>query len=184
MLDANLSADLFRNDAFTASAFAGFRVQHWEWECDGHNDYWYSDFDHKWVHDRGHVCDYEQELRFAYLGLSGTWTFAPDFDLSGYFFWAPAYEGEATDEHLVAEKTYDDDFGYDDGNVFGAGLELAWHVSGNSTLAFAVDWQKATLHEGDFSLDDYGTGEKYEGKDAAGLQNEYATATFSYRYAF
>lgn len=184
MLDANLSADLFRNDAFAASAFLGFRVQHWEWECDGVTDYLYSDLDWKWVQDTGHVCDYEQELRFAYIGLSATWTFTPGFDLSGYAFWAPAYEAEDTDEHYAAEKTYRDDFPYDDGHVLGAGVELAWHFSARSTLALSVDWQKAALHEGDVSLDDYATGEHLDAEDAAGLENEYASATLSYRYSF
>ena len=184
MLDANVSADFFRNDAFRAAAFLGFRVQHWEWECDGLNDYCYSDFDYKWVQEEGHVCDYEQEIRFAYLGLEGAWTFAPDWDLSGYFFWAPAYEGEDNDEHYAAEKTFKDTFAYDGGHVFGAGLEVAWHATERATLALAFDWQKASLHEGDYRQDDYGEGEWLEAEDAAGIENEYAAATLSFRYAF
>lgn len=184
MLDANLSAELFRSGGFAASAFLGYRVQHWEWECDGVTDYCYSDFDYKWGQVEGLVCDYDQEIRFAYLGLAGSWTFAENFDLSGHFFWAPAYEGEDHDKHYAAEKNFKDTFAYDGGHVFGAGLELAWHATGRSTLALAFDWQKASLHEGDYRLDDYGEGDWLEAKDGAGIENEYAAATLSYRYAF
>lgn len=184
MLDANLSADLFRNDAFAASAFLGFRVQHWEWECDGRNDYRYSEYGYRWVHDQGHVCDYEQEFRFAYVGLGGTWAFADGFDLSAHVSWAPGYEGSGKDEHYAAQKTFDDDFGYDDGNVYAAGVEVAWHISGHATFSCGLDWQKATLHGGDLKLNNYGGGEHLSEKGASGAENEYVAGTFSFRYAF
>lgn len=184
MLDANVSADFFRNDAFSANAFLGCRVQHWEWECDGHNDYWYSDNGHVWTHDKGHVCDYEQEYRFAYIGLGATWKFSDAFDFSGYCSWAPAYEGKDRDDHYAAEKTFKEDFDYDDGQVYAAGVEAAWHVSERATLKLSLDWQRAFLHEGDMEMNDYGEGETEFHKDAAGYENEYVAATFAFVYSF
>lgn len=183
-LDANLSADLFRNDALAAYAFLGYRAQHWEWECDGRNDYWYSENGHIWTHDTGHVCDYEQDYRFAYIGLGGTWKVCDALDFSGYVSWAPGYEGKDKDEHYAAGKTFENDFDYDDGNVYAAGVEAAWHVSDNATLKLALDWQRASLHEGDVEMDDYGEGEFEYHKDAGGYENEYLAATFAFAYSF
>jgi outer membrane protease len=184
MLDANVSADLFRGEAVAAYAFVGWRVQHWEWTCDGWNEYRYSALGGKWARDKGHTCDYEQELRFGYFGVGGTWRLSDAFELGGYLSWAPGYEGEDHDEHLAAEKRFDEKFHYDDGDVYAAGLEVAWHVSERATLSLALDWQRATLHEGDMSLDNYGEGVKIAMKDAAGYENEYVTGTLAFKYAF
>ena len=184
MLDANLSADFFRNDAFSAAAFVGFRVQHWEWECDGRNDYRYSANGHVWVHDHRHVCDYEQEFRFAYLGLGATWKLCDAIDLSAYLSWAPAYEASDKDEHYAVGKTFEDDFSCDEGDVYAAGVEAAWHVEEKAAFKLALDWQRASLHEGDLTLADYGGGGSESKSGASGIENEYLAATFAFQYAF
>lgn len=182
MLDANLSADLFRGEALSAYAFLGWRVQHWEWECNGRNDYLYSELGGEWVHDTGHILDYEQELDFAYVGLGGKWKLSDAFDVSGYVSWAPAYEGKDKDDHLAKDTRYHEKFHYDDGNVYAAGLEVAWHMSEKSILSLGLDWQKATLHEGDMTKEDADGRTTF--KDNAGIENEYLAGTLAFRYAF
>ena len=184
MFDANVSLDFWRDDAFTAYAFIGFRSQQWEWECDGRNDYWYSDNNHVWTHDYGHTCDYKQNFLFGYLGLGGTWAISDTVEFSAYASWAPRYMGKDHDKHLAADKDFRETFDYDDGEVYAAGIELAWRAVENLKIAFALDWQKATLHEGDMKLDDYGEGEKAKQDDGAGYESQYAALSFGVNYTF
>ena len=184
MIDANVSYDFLRDETVTAYAFAGFRWQQWEWTCDGWNDYCYSDFNWRWTHDRLHVCDYKQQLNFAYLGVGGEWKLSDALSLSGYLSWAPVYGGKDHDEHLAVDKDFKGDFDYDDGNVYAIGVALDWHVTEQVSLTLALDWQKASLHEGDMTLNNYGEGEYEEGEDTAGIENEYLALTFGFNYAF
>ena len=184
MIDANVSYDFWRDDALAANVFAGLRWQQWEWTCDGWNDYCYSDYNWQWIRDKGHICDYEQQLNFVYLGIGCEWKLSESFSLSAYLSWAPVYGGEDHDKHLAVYKDFKEDFDYDDGEVYAAGVALDWHVTDKASFTLAVDWQKATLHEGDLKLDDYGTGEYMEQEDAAGYENEYVALTFGFNYAF
>ena len=184
MVDANVSFDFWRDDAFTACAFFGVRSQEWKWTCDGRTDYWYSDLNHVWVSDYGHICDYKQEFYFGYLGLGGTWKLSDTLDISAYVSWAPLYGGKDRDQHLAVEKDFRDTFDYDDGEVYAAGVELAWRAVESLKVALALDWQRATLHEGDFKLNNYGEGEILENDDAAGYESQYVALSFGVNYAF
>ena len=184
MLDANVSFDFCRAEDFAAYLFAGMRWQQWEWECAGRNDYLYAEQNGKWYSDNAHVCDYRQTLYFAYIGIGGTWKLTETLDLSAYLSWAPAYAGEDHDEHLAAEKDFKDTFDYDGGNVYAGGVTLGWHVAEHATLSFSLDWQKATLHEGDLKLMDYSYGEYSEVPDGAGIKNEYVALSCGLTYAF
>ena len=184
MIDANVSYDFLRNETFTTYAFIGFRWQKWEWECDGWNDYYYSENNWKRVRDKGHVCDYEQQMNFAYFGVGGEMKLTDKLALSAYLSWAPVYGGKDHDKHLAADKDFKEDFDYDDGEVYAAGIALDWYVSEKASFTLALDWQKATLHEGDMELDDYGEGDFEEIKDGAGYENEYIALTLGFNYAF
>ena len=184
MFDANIAYDFWRAEAFAAYAFAGFRWQRWEWECDGWNDFWYSDNNWNRVREKGHVCDYRQTLYFGYIGVGGIWKLSDALDFSAYLSWAPAYAGKDRDKHLAAEKDFKETFDYDDGNVYAAGVALNWRVAQAVTLSLTVDWQKATLHEGDMNLNNYGEGEHDEMEDGAGYENEYVALTLGVALAF
>ncbi len=184
MIDANISYDFLRYETSAAYAFAGFRWQKWEWTCDGWNDYYYSENNWKRVHDKGHVCDYDQQMNFAYLGIGGEMKLTDSLALSAYLSWAPVYGGKDHDKHLAADKDFKGDFDYDEGEVYALGVALDWHVNEKASFTLALDWQKATLHEGDMTLDNYGEGEYDEGEDYAGFENEYVALTFGFNYAF
>ncbi len=184
MLDANVSYDFWRDEAISANVFAGFRWQQWEWTCDGWTDYCYSDYNWQWIRDKGHVCDYRQTFDFAYLGVGGEWKLSNAIVLSAYLSYAPVYGGKDHDKHLAADKDFKGDFDYDDGEVYAAGIALDWLLNEKASLTFALDWQKATIHEGDMTLDNYGEGEYMEGKDYAGYENEYVALTLGFNYAF
>ncbi len=184
MIDANVSYDFLREEAFTGYAFVGFRWQQWEWECDGWNDYCYSDYNWQWFRDKGHICDYEQQINFAYIGVGGEWKLTDALGLSAYLSWAPVYGGEDHDKHLAVYKDFKEDFDYDDGQVYAAGVALDWHVTEKASFTLAFDWQQATLHEGDMKLNDYGEGEFEEQEDGAGCENMYVAFTFGFNYAF
>lgn len=184
MIDAGVSFDLWRDDAFTGYAFAGFRAQQWEWECDGCTDLWYSENGHLWTRSYGHICDYEQKYLFGYIGLCGTWKLSDVLEFSAYVSWAPRYMGKDHDKHLVAEKDFRETFDYDDGNVYAAGVELTCAVAENLKLALALDCQKTTLHEGKMKLNNYGEGEYDEGEDVAGYESQYAALSFGLNYTF
>ena len=184
MIDANVAYDFLRDEAVTAYAFAGFRWQQWEWTCDGWNDYCYSEDNWQWFRNKEHICDYEQKLYFAYIGVGGEWKLSDDFSLSGHLSWAPVYGGKDHDKHLAVYKDFKGDFDYDDGEVYALGIALDWHVNEKASFTLALDWQKATLHEGDLTLDNYGEGEYEEGEDYAGIENEYVALTLGFNYAF
>ena len=181
--DANVSFDFWRSEGFAGSVFAGAREQRWKWTCDGRNDYWYSENDHVWTHDTAHVCDYRQVIFFGYLGLGGTWKLSDTFDLSAYASWGPGWKGRDRDNHIGAEKDTHDSFDYD-GNVYGAGVSLDWHVAEKATVSFAVDWQKATLNQGDLHQWEYDEGEATDLSGGAGMENEYVAFTVALDYAF
>lgn len=183
MFDANLSCDFWRGEAFTGSVFAGAREQRWKWTCDGRNDYWYSENGHVWQHDRGHVCDYRQVIFFGYVGLGGTWKLSDAFDLSAHFSWGPGWKGRDRDNHIAAGKYCRESFDLD-GNVYGAGVSLDWRVCERTTLSFAVDWQKATLNQGDGVQYDFDEDEETVLKDGAGMENEYAALTIRVAHSF
>ena len=184
MLDANVSYDFYRDGGNAGYAFVGIRAQRWEWTADGLNDYCYAENGHVWLHDVAHVCDYRQELAFGYLGLGGTWALDDRFSLSAYASWAPAYMGSDHDNHIAVEKDFEGDFDYDDGNVYGAGVEISYLLDKGVSLTLALDWQKATLHEGDLSLWDYGEGEGEDADDSAGFENEYVALTLGINITF
>ena len=184
MIDANVSYDFLREEAFIGYAFVGFRWQQWEWECDGWNDYCYSDYNWEWMHDKNHICDYEQQVNFAYLGVGGEWKLSDSLALSAYLSWAPVYGGKDHDKHLAVYKDFKEDFDYDDGEVYALGVALDWYVAEKASFTLAIDWQKATLHEGDMKIDNYGEGTYTEGEDGAGYENEYIALTLGFNYAF
>ena len=184
MIDANVSFDFLRAETMAAYAFAGFRWQQWEWTCDGWTDYCYSENNWQWIKGRGHICDYEQQINFAYLGIGGEWKLSDTFFLSAYLSWAPVYGGKDHDKHLAVYKDFKEDFDYDDGEVYAAGIALDWHLSEKASFTLALDWQNATLHEGDMALNNYGDGEYMESEDGAGYENEYVALTFGFNYAF
>ena len=184
MIDANVSYDFLRKEAFTAYAFVGFRWQQWEWECDGWNDYCYSDYNWEWFRDKSHICDYEQQVNFAYLGVGGEWKLSDSFALSAYLSWAPVYGGKDHDKHLAVYKDFKEDFDYDDGEVYALGVALDWYVAEKASFTLAIDWQQATLHEGDAHLDNHGEGTKEVIEDGAGFENEYLALTIGFNYAF
>lgn len=183
LFDANVSYDLWRSEDFTGYVFAGAREQRWKWTCDGRTDYWYTENDHVWTHDKGHVCDYRQVLFFGYVGLGGSWKLTDSLGLSAYASWAPGWKGRDRDNHIAAEKDTRSSFDYD-ANVYAAGVSLDWHVAERATVSFGVDWQKATLNQGDLSQREYDSGETEEGPDCAGMENEYLAFTVGLDYAF
>ena len=184
MFDANASVDFWRGESVIGYLFAGARAQRWKWTCDGRNDYLYSENLHVWAHDEAHVCDYRQVYFFGYLGVGGSVGLSDHFGLSAYALWAPAYKGRDRDNHIAAEKDFHSHFDYDDGNVYSAGVSLDWKFEENASVVFAVDAQKATLHEGDVSVYEYGTGETDYGDDSAGFESKYVTFSVSLNYAF
>ena len=184
MIDANVSYDFLRDESSAAYAFVGFRWQQWEWECDGWNDFCYSDNNWVWFRDKGHICDYEQQLNFAYLGVGGEWKISDSVALSAYFAYAPVYGGKDHDKHLAVYKDFKEDFDYDDGEVYAVGVALDWYVTEKASFTLAIDWQRATLHEGDMNLNNYGEGEYLEEEDGAGYENEYVAFTLGFNYAF
>ena len=181
--DANVSFDVWRSEGFTGSVFAGARQQRWKWTCDGRNDYWYSENDYVWTHDRAHVCDYRQVLSFGYLGLGGTWKLSDAFDLSAHASWAPGWKGRDRDNHIGAGKISNDSFDWD-GEVYAAGVSLDWHVAARATLSFGLDWQKATLNRGKLRQTEFESGETDEISGGAGMENEYVAFTLALDYAF
>lgn len=183
MFDASLSFDVWRDERFTGSVLAGAREQRWKWTCDGRNDYLYSENGHVWTHDRGHVCDYRQVLFFGYVGLGGTWKLTDALDLSAHLSWGPGWKGRDRDNHVGAGKDCRESFDFG-GNVYAAGVSLDWHVAERATLGFGLDWQKATLNQGDTVQHDYEEDEVTRLKDGAGMENEYLAFTLSLDYAF
>ncbi len=183
LFDANVSFDLWRSEDSTGYVFAGAREQRWKWTCDGRTDYWYTENGHVWKHDNGHVGDYRQVLFFGYVGLGGSWKLSDSLGLSAYASWAPGWKGRDRDNHIGAEKDTHDSFDYDS-NVYAAGVSLDWHVAERATVSFGVDWQKATLNQGDLSQREYDSGETEEGPDCAGMENEYLAFTVGLDYAF
>lgn len=183
MFDANVSFDIVRSEAFTGYVFAGAREQRWKWTCDGRNDYWYSENNHIWEHDHGHVCDYRQMAFFGYAGLGGTWKLSETFDFSAYLSWAPGWKGRDHDNHIGAGKDSSDSFDYG-GNVYSAGMSLDMRVAQKTTLSLAFDWQKVTLQDGTLRQFDYDSDELTSMDGGAGMENEYAALSLSIRYAF
>ena len=183
LFDANVSYDLWRSDAFTGYVFAGAREQRWKWTCDGRNDYWYTENDHVWTHDKAHVCDYRQVLYFGYVGLGGSWKLTDALDLSAYASWAPGWKGRDRDNHIGADKMSNDAFDYD-ANVYAAGVSLDWHVAERATISFGLDWQKATLNEGELRQVEFEDGETEEMSGGAGMESEYLAFTVGLNYAF
>ena len=183
MFDANLSYDVWRDEAFAGNVFAGAREQRWKWTCDGRNDYRYSENGHVWTHDRGHVCDYRQVVFFGYAGLGGTWKLTDALDLSANLSWGPGWKGRDRDNHVGAGKICRESFDFG-GDVYGAGVSLDWHVAERATLSLALDWQKATLNQGDIVQYNYEEDEETRIKNGAGMENEYLALTVSVDYAF
>ncbi len=183
MFDASVSCDLWRSEGFTGYVFAGAREQRWKWTCDGRNDYWYTENGHVWEHEDGHICDYRQVLFFGYVGLGGSWRLTDSLGLSAYVSWGPGWKGRDRDNHIGAEKDTHDSFDYDS-NVYAAGVSLDWHVAERATVSFGVDWQKATLNQGDLSQREYDSGETEEGPDCSGMENESLAFTIALDYAF
>ncbi len=177
MYDANISYDVWRGNSSVGYVFLGAREQRWKWTCDGRNEYLYPENGYVPYSDTGHICDYRQLLMFAYAGVGGTWKLTDRLDLSAYASWAPAVKGRDRDNHIAAEKEFRGSFDYDEANVYAAGLSLDWHVSQSATICFAFDWQKASIAEGDTTLDNYGEGEWESEKDSAGIENEYLAFT-------
>ena len=183
LFDANVSFDFWRSEDTTGYVFAGAREQRWKWTCDGRTDYWYTDNDHVWTHDTGHVCDYRQVLFFGYVGLGGSWKLTDSLGLSAYASWAPGWKGRDRDNHIAAEKDTRSSFDYD-ANVYAAGVSLDWHVGEKATVSFGVDWQKATLNQGDLRQVEFESGEAEAMPDGAGMENEYLAFTVGLNYAF
>ena len=52
------------------------------------------------------------------------------------------------------------------------------------SLVCALDWQKATLHEGDLRVENLEDGSIETEDDAAGIENGYVAASFSGTYRF
>lgn len=87
------------------------------------------------------------------------------------------------DNHVGAGKDCRESFDFG-GNVYAAGVSLDWHVAERATLGFGLDWQKATLNQGDTVQHDYEEDEVTRLKDGAGMENEYLAFTLSLDYAF
>ena len=183
LFDASVSYDFFRSEDAVGYVFAGAREQRWKWTCDGRNDYWYDVNDHVWTHYKGHICDYRQVLLFGYAGLGGSWKLTDSLGLSAYASWAPGWKGRDRDNHITAEKDTHGSFDYD-ANVYAAGVSLDWHVAEHATVSFGVDWQRATLNQGDISQIEFDTGETEEMPGGAGAENEYVSFSFGVDYAF
>ena len=183
LFDANVSCDLWRSEGFTGCAFAGAREQRWKWTCDGRNDFRYSENGHLWAHDHDHVVDYRQAVFFGYVGLGGTWRLSDALDLSAYASWAPGWKGRDRDNHIAAGKISHDSFDWG-GDVYGAGVSLGWHLAERATVSLAVDWQEATLNQGDLHQWDYDEDERTDIKEGSGMENEYAAFTIALDYAF
>ena len=184
MLDANVSYDFYRTDDAVGYLFAGAREQRWKWTCDGKNEYHYPEYNYRWVYDYSHCIDYRQVFFFGYLGVGGKWKIADDLSLGAYASWAPCYKGRDRDNHINADKYFIDSFDYDDGNVYGAGVSVEWALSETATLSAAVDWQKATLHEGDIRVEEISTGSVASAPDAAGIESEYLALTIAAAWRF
>ena len=183
LFDANLSFDVWRDDGFTATVFAGAREQRWKWTCDGRNDYWYSENYHVWAHDRSHVCDYRQVIFFGYVGLGGEWRLNDRLVLAAHLSWGPDWKGRDRDNHIGADKLCHDSFDWG-GDVYAAGVSLDWRVGERTTLSLALDWQKASLNQGEMVQFSYEDEEETRVKDGAGMENEYAALTVSVAHAF
>ena len=183
MFDASVSCDLWRSEGFTGYVFAGAREQRWKWTCDGRNDVWYTENGHVWTHEDGHICDYRQVLFFGYAGLGGSWRLTDSLGLSAYVSWGPGWKGRDRDNHIGAEKDTHDSFDYD-ANVYAAGVSLDWRVAERATVSFGVDWQKATLNQGDLHQWEYDEAEGTDLADGAGMENEYVAFTVALDYAF
>lgn len=184
MFDANVSFDFWRDDAFTAYVFAGMREQRWKWTQDGLTKYWYPPEEGGRFSDKGHGIDYRQVVDMAYAGLGGAWKLSDTLTLNAYGSWAPRYAGRDHDNHISAEKYFRESFGWDDGNVYAAGLSLDWKVVERTCVFFAMDWQKATLHEGDVILLEMDSGEVEKNEDSAGFENEYVALSVGLKYTF
>lgn len=186
MFDANVSFDVVRSGDFTGYIFAGAREQRWKWTCDGRNDYKYSDDNYVWTHDHAHVCDYRQVLFFGYIGAGGVWKLSDTLSLSAYASWAPGWKGRDRDNHITAGKLCRETFDYD-GDVYAAGVALDVRVAEHATLFVGLDWQKATINQGDsiqFSYEDDEVVEENLYKDFGGMENEYVAVSFGVKYAF
>ena len=184
MFDASLSYDFWRGDAFTGYAFAGLREQRWKWMQDGFSEYWYPLDEGGHCTDDGHGIDYRQVVIFGYVGLGGTWSLSDTLEFSAYASWAPRYKGRDRDNHISADKYFTEHFDYDDGEVYAAGIELAWRVTDPLKLTLCVDWQKATLHEGTINSWDLDTDETERTVDGAGYENEYVAFSIGASYTF
>lgn len=184
MYDANISFDFWRSEACTGYAFVGVREQRWKWRQDGFTEYWYPEDDGGHSSDHGHGIDYRQVFQMAYVGLGGSWKLSDALSLSAYASWAPRYKGKDRDNHISAEKYFNEKFDYDDGNVYAAGVALDWRVQERLVVFCALDWQKATLHEGDMTMQEYDNPEPQVGKDSAGFESEYAALSFGLKYTF
>ena len=184
LFDANLSFDFFRGGDSAGYVFAGAREQRWKWTCDGRADLWYPDNGYVRVRTHGHDIDYRQVLFFGYFGIGGKWKLADNLNLDAYFSFAPGYKGRDRDNHVTSEKYFIDSFDYDDGAVYGAGVSVEWRLSDSMSLVCALDWQKATLHEGDLRVENLEDGSIETEDDAAGIENGYVAASFSGTYRF
>ena len=181
--DANLSLDVWRDDAFVGHVLAGAREQRWKWTCDGRTDFWYSENDHVWTHETGHGCDYRQVFLFGYAGLGGEWRLNDSLSLSASLFWAPAYKGRDRDNHIGAGKIVHGHFGWD-GDVWAAGLSLDWRMAERITVSFGLDWQKASINQGDLTQREFDSDETDVLKDAGGIESECVAFTIGFRYAY
>ena len=183
LFDANVSFDLWRSEDSTGYVFAGAREQRWKWTCDGRNDYWYSENYHVWAHDRSHVCDYRQVIFFGYVGLGGEWRLNDRLVLAAHLSWGPDWKGRDRDNHIGADKLCHESFDWG-GDVYAAGVSLDWRVGERTTLSLALDWQKASLNQGEMVQFSYEDEEETRIKNGAGMENEYAALTVSVAHAF
>lgn len=184
MFDANLSCDFWRTEGSAGYVFGGLREQRWKWTQDGLTEYWYPFNDGGRFRDRGHGIDYRQVFLMAYVGLGGDWKLTDSLTLSAYASWAPRYAGRDRDNHIDAEKLFHGNFDWDDGEVYAAGVALGFQFAPRRSLCVALDWQRATLHEGRMFAEDLESGETMSAKGAAGFESEYVALSFTLDCAF
>ncbi|OGV83764.1 MAG: hypothetical protein A2340_01805 [Lentisphaerae bacterium RIFOXYB12_FULL_60_10] len=186
LFDANVSVQLWANDAVAIRGVLGLKYDFWKWE-DSVIDYTYSSLGNPWGQpesgysyeqidptairdlqfdgDGGRTIDYEQTFIIPYIGLAGEGMLGP-VRLNAYLNLSAWGTAEDRDYHILRETRFKETFE-------GVGY-LAFGISGMYALsetAFAmIAWEYQDIPEttGDMEI------EGAEGKnvDGAGIANQ------------
>jgi plasminogen activator len=184
--DLNVEFPFYLAREAMISAFIGYKRDNWEWTAKGGNFvYSYYDFrDTTGTFPAGEKgITYEQWFDTPYIGVGFDTSFANNLQLYGKFIYSTFVQAGDKDQHHMRNLVFEEEF--DDGDMYGIDLALAWNFRPKWAAIASFNYQKYDEMKGTTDITDLVTGERYHiSGDAAGADHNHTVWSLGVRYTF